>query len=39
VFSRIRSWRTSTCTVVLWVNDPPVAISSCRANSLLRPNQ
>jgi hypothetical protein len=25
--------------VILWVNDPLVAISSCRANSLLRPNQ
>jgi hypothetical protein len=25
--------------MVLWVNDPPAAISSCRTDSLLRPNQ
>ena len=39
VFSRMRSNRTSPSTVVLWVNDPPVAMSSYRVDSLLRPNQ
>jgi hypothetical protein len=38
-FSRMRSRRVSPSAVVLWANDPPAAISSCRAASLLRPNQ
>jgi len=33
------SRRVSPSTMVLWVNKPLVAISSCRANSLLIPNQ
>ena len=39
VFSRIRSRRASPSSVVLWVNEPPTVMSSCRADSLLRPNQ
>ena len=39
VFSRIRSKRASPSAVVLCVNDPPAVISSCRADSLLSPNQ
>ena len=39
VFSRIRSKRASPSVVVLCVNDPPAAISSYRADSLLSPNQ
>ena len=38
VFSRIRSKRASPSVVALCVNDPPMAISSCRADSLLSPN-
>ena len=38
VFSRMRSNRTSPSAVVLWVNVPPVAMLSCRTDSLLRPN-
>ena len=39
VFSRMRSSNASPSAMVLWLNEPPVAISSCRADSLLRPNQ
>jgi len=39
VFSRIRSKRASPSVVVLCVNDPPVVLSSCRADSLISPNQ
>ena len=39
VFSRIRSRRASPSAVVLWVNDPPAEMSSCRADSFLSPNQ
>ena len=39
VFSRIRSRRASPSAVVLCVNDAPVEMSSCRADSLLSPNQ
>ena len=39
VFSRMRYRRASPSAVVLWVNKPPVAMSSCRADSLLSPNQ
>ena len=39
VFSRIRSKRASPSAVVLCVNDPPAEMSSCRAESLLSPNQ
>ena len=39
VFSRIRSRRASPSAVVLWVNNPPAEMSSCRVDSLLRPNQ
>jgi hypothetical protein len=39
VFSRIRSRRASPLVVVLCVKDPPAAITSCRADSLLSPNQ
>ena len=39
VFSRIRSKRASPSAVVLCVNDPPAEMSSCRADSLLSPNQ
>jgi hypothetical protein len=35
----MRSRRASPSAVVLWVNEPPAAISSCRADSLLSPNQ
>ena len=38
VYSRIRSRRASPSAVVLWVNDPPAEMSSCRADSLLSPN-
>ena len=37
VFSRMRSRRASSSAMVLWVNEPPTAISSCRADSLLSP--
>ena len=30
---------TSPSAMVLWLNEPPAATSSCRADSLLRPNQ
>ena len=33
VSSRIRSKRASPSVVVLWVNDPPTEMSSCRADS------
>ena len=33
VSSRIRSRRASPSVVVLWVNDPPAEMSSCRADS------
>ena len=39
VFSRIRSKSASPSSVVLCVKEPPDAMSSCRADSLLRPNQ
>ena len=39
VFSRMRSRRASPSAMVLWVNEPSVAISSYRADSLLSPNQ
>ena len=39
VFSRICSKRASPSVVVLCVNDPPVVLSSCRADSLISPNQ
>ena len=39
VFSRIRYKRTSPSSVVLWVNDPSAEMSSCRADSLVSPNQ
>ena len=39
VFSRIRSRRASASEVVLCMNDPPAVTSSCRADSLLSPNQ
>ena len=39
VFSGMRSRRASPSDVVLWVNEPLAAISSCRADSLLSPNQ
>ena len=39
VLSRIRSRRASPSAVVLWVNDTPAEMSSCRADSLLSPNQ
>jgi len=39
VFSRMRSKRASPSIVVLCVNKPPVVISSCRVDSLLRPSQ
>ena len=39
VFSRIRFKRASPSAVVLCVNDPPAEMSSCRADSLLSPNQ
>ena len=38
VFSRIRSRRASPSAVVLWVNEPPAEMTSCRADSLLSPN-
>ena len=39
MFSRIQSKRASPSAMVLCVNDPPAVISSCRADSLLSPNQ
>jgi hypothetical protein len=39
VFSIIRSRRASPSEVVLHMNDPPVVISSCWADSLLSPTQ
>ena len=39
VFSRIRSKRAFPSAVVLCVNDPLAEMSSCRADSLLSPNQ
>ena len=38
VFSRMWSSNASSA-MVLWLNEPPAAISSCRVDSLLRPNQ
>jgi hypothetical protein len=38
VFSRMQSRRASPSDVVFCVNEPPIAISSCRADSLLSPN-
>jgi hypothetical protein len=39
VFSRMRSRRASPSAVVLWVNEPTAAMSSCRADSMVSPNQ
>ena len=39
LFSKIWYKRASPSSVVLWVNEPPAVRSSCRADSLLRPNQ
>ena len=39
VFSRMWSSNASPFSMVLWLNEPPVVISSYRADSLLRPNQ
>ena len=39
LFSRMRSRRAAPSAVVLWVNEPPAAVLSCRADSLLSPNQ
>ena len=39
VFSKIRSKRASPSLVVLCVNERPTVMSSCRADSLLSPNQ
>ena len=39
VFSRMWSMRASPSAMVLWVKEPPIAMSSCRADSLLSPNQ
>ena len=39
VFSRMRSMSASPSAMVLWLNEPLAAISSCRADSLLRSNQ
>jgi hypothetical protein len=39
VISRMRSSNASLSAMVLWLNEPPAMISSCRADSLLRPNQ
>ena len=39
VFSRMRSRRASPSAVVLWVNEPSAAMSRCRVDSLLSPNQ
>jgi hypothetical protein len=38
VFSIMRSRRASPSAVVLCVNEPPVAMSSYKADSLLSPN-
>jgi hypothetical protein len=38
VFSKIRSKRDSPSVVVMCIKDPPAAVSSCRADSLLSPN-
>ena len=35
----MRSSNASPFAMVLWLNEPPTAISSCRVDSLLRPNQ
>ena len=35
----MRSRRASSSAMVLWVNEPPVAMSSYRVDSFLRPNQ
>ena len=39
VFSKMRSRRASPSSMVLCVNEPPAVMSSCRADSLLNPNQ
>ena len=39
VFSRMRSSKASPFAVVLWLNDPPAAMSNCRADSLCSPSQ
>ena len=39
VFSRMWSSNASPSAMVLWLNKPSAAISSCRVDSLLRPNQ
>jgi hypothetical protein len=39
VFSRMRSSNASPSTMVLWLNEPPAAISSCRIDSLRKPNK
>jgi hypothetical protein len=39
VFSRMWSINASPSVMVLWLNEPPAAISNCRADSLLRPNK
>ena len=38
VFSRMWSRRASPSAMVLWVNEPPTAISSYRTDSMLSPN-
>ena len=39
VFFRMQSRRASPSSVALWVNEPLAVLSSCRADSLLRPSQ
>jgi len=39
VFSRMRSKRAIPSEVVLYANDPPAVVSSCRTISLFSPNQ
>ena len=39
LFSRMWSSNASPFSMVLWLNESPIAISSYRADSLLRPNQ
>ena len=39
VFSKMRSRRASPSSVVWCVNEPPIVMSSCRADSLLSPSQ
>jgi hypothetical protein len=39
VFHRMRSRSASLSAMVLWSKDPPVVISSYRADSLLRSNK